>query len=140
MGKKNNSPYMINMKLSTVTKWITFGGIACIIIVNILTNVLTDDFLKKYYSVKPILDILNTIGGTLFSAGIVSILVEISTIKGIVSDALNNVLEGNVPLDSYSNSVLGKINKKIAAKRGNVGIEKIDNSIYCLEPRRVKFL
>ena len=44
MGKKNDSSYMINMKLSIVTKWITFGGIVCIIIVNILTNVLTDDF------------------------------------------------------------------------------------------------
>lgn len=140
MGKKNDSSYMINMKLSTVTKWITFGGISCIIIVNILTNVLDYEFFKKYYWVKPILDILNTIGGTLFSAGIVSILVEISTIKGIVSDALNNVLEGNVPLGSYSNSVLGKINKKIAAKRGNVGVEKIDNSIYCLEPKLIELL
>lgn len=139
---KNGSSdlYTVNMKLSTVTKWITLGGIMCILVVNILDNTLSTDFLKKYYAVKPILDILNTIGGTLFSAGIVSILVEISTLKGLVSDALSRVLQGNVPLDSYSNDILEKLNKKIAAKRGNVNIEKVNNSIYSVEPKLIGLL
>ena len=96
--------------------------------------------MTKYYATKPILDIINSIGSTLFSAGIVSVLVEISTIKGLVSDALSNVLQGNIPLDSYSDTILGKLNKQIASKRGRVNVDKIDNSIYSVEPKLIDVL
>lgn len=128
--------YKITMKLWTATGWIIVGGLLCIIISNVLLNIVAD----KYAAVKPLLDIMCTIGSTLFSAGIVSVLVEISTIKGLVSDALDNVLKGNFSLEAYSNQVLKKINRQIAAKRGNVNIDKIDNSIYSVEPKLVELI
>lgn len=138
--KKKNNPYEVKMKLLTTTIIIIIFGFSCIILSDTLLNVFTNEFLKKYYATKPILDIVNSIGNTLFSAGIVSILVEISTIKGLVSDALNNVLQGNIPLESYSNDILSKINKRIAAKRGSVNVEKIDDSIYSVEPHLIEML
>lgn len=128
------------MNLSTATVILILLGIGFVIISQSLLNVLSEDFLKKYYALEPILNIFNTIGGTLFSAGIVSILVEISTIKSLVSDALENVLHGDIPLESYSAKVLQKINKQIAAKRGCVDSDKIDNSIYSVEPKLVELL
>lgn len=136
-GKKE---YKITMNLSTATVMLICSGLLCIIVVNILLNVISEDFFKKYYATKPILDIFNTIGSTLFSAGIVSVLVEISTIKSLVSDALDNVLQGSFSLDAYSNQVLKKINRQIAAKRGAVNLDKIDNSIYSIEPKLVELL
>lgn len=144
MSKKNNDynkvPLKVNMNLSTTTIIIICLGIVCVIVSNILLNAFTKDFLAKYYVTKPILDIINVIGSTLFSAGVVSILVEISTIKGLVSNALDNVLEGNIPLDSYSNDKLEHINNLIAAKRGNVDQNFIKNSIYSIETKLIDIL
>lgn len=132
--------FNVTMKLSTVTKWLIIGGLLCIIVVNIMMNVISSDVFDNYPILKPFLDIINTIGGTSFSAGIVSVLVEISTIKNLVSDALDSVLQGNFKLDVYSDQVLRKINKQIAAKRGSVAIDKIDDSIYSVEPKLVELL
>lgn len=141
MEKKQNKKILkVNMNLSTTTIIIIILGILCVLVANILINAFPKAFLTKYYATKPILDFVNSIGSTLLSAGIVSILVEISTIKGLVSDALNNVLEGDIPLDSYSNKVLKKINKQIAAKRGDVNVEKINDSIYAVEPKLIDLL
>lgn len=128
------------MNLSTTTIIIISLGILCVLVANILLNAFSEEFLKKYYATKPILDFVNAIGSTLLSAGIVSILVEISTIKGLVSDALDNVLEGDIPLDSYSNSKLEHINNLIAAKRGDVDYNFIKNSIYSIEPKLIGIL
>lgn len=136
----NKKRFEVKMNLSTVTVFLIVMGISLIILANILLNVFTEEFLSKYYATRPILDIANTIGNTLFSAGIVSILVEISTIKGIVLDALNKVLQGNIPLDSYSNDILYKLNKNIAAKRSSVDIEKIGDSIYSMESNLIGLL
>lgn len=136
-GKKQ---YKITMKLSTATIWLIVIGLLFIIVANILLNVFSEAFLAEYHATKPALDIFCTIGSTLFSAGIVSVLVEISTIKNLVSDALYNALQGKFPLDAYSNQVLTKINKQIAARRGAVNIEKIDNSIYSVEPKLIESL
>lgn len=137
---KNKSYYEVKMNLSTTTIILILSGICCIIVANILLNAFSKDFLSKYFATKPILDIVNAIGSTLFSAGIVSVLVEISTIKGLVSDAFDNVLQGNIPFDSYSNKILNKINKQIAAKRGNVSIERVNNSVYSVESKLIELL
>ncbi len=136
--KKSN--FKISMNLSTATIILISMGIVCIISSNILLNVFTDSFFAKYYATKPFLNIVSTIGNTLFSAGIVSVLVEISTIKNLVSNALENVLQGNISLDSYSNKVLKNINRKIAAKRGGIPLEGVDNSIYSVEPKLIDLL
>ncbi len=138
--RRNKKKYEIKMNLSTATIILILLGIGFVIISQALLNVFSEEFLLKYYALEPILNIFNTIGGTLFSAGIVSILVEISTIKNLVSDALQNVLHGDIPFESYSPEVLQKINKQIAAKRGSVSFDKIDNSIYSVEPKLIELL
>lgn len=138
--KKDKSRFKVSINLLTATNILIIAGLVFVVITNILLNVFSENFLSKYYATKPILDIVNAIGSTLLSAGIVSVLVEISTIKGLISDAFNNVLQGNIPLDSYSNKILTKINKQIAAKRGNVAFGSIDDSIYSVEPKLIDLL
>jgi hypothetical protein len=140
MAKENEKKFTIKMKLFTLTIWITIAGVVLIIIGTILLNSFPNEFFKKYFALKPIFDMVVTLGSTLLSAGLVSILVEISTIKGIVSAALKDALDGKFPLEAYSNQVLSKINKRIAAKRGSVGVEKIDDSIYSLEPKLIELV
>lgn len=130
----------ITVTLSTVTKFLVFGGLLLIIVSHILLNVINDDFLKKYFIIKPSLDIVLALGTTLFSAGLVSIIIEISTIKGIVSETFNNILTGDLPLSSYSNDTLMHISKLIAAKCGNVPIDYVSESIYRVEPQLIKML
>lgn len=139
-GKSKRKEFIVKMKLGTVTLWIIVGGLLLVIGANILLNIIKDEVMQTNSWIKPLLDIGNGVGSTLFSAGVVSVLVEISTIKSLVSDALDNVLQGRFPLEAYSPKVLANINKKIAAKRGKVQPEKIDDSIYSVEPKLIELL
>ena len=134
--KKERSNFDITIKLSTATKFMVVLGLFFIII----PNVFSDNLLKKYFILASSLDIVEIIGSTLFSAGVVSVIVEISTIKNLVENALNNVLLGDLPLNSYSDERLKKINESIAAKRGKVDENYIQESIYSLEPRLIGLL
>lgn len=82
---------------------------------------------------------ISAVGTTLASAGMVSIFVEISTIKGIVADALKNVLRCEFPLESYSNDFLKTLTNNIAAQRLKVDEEDVEHSIYnAMEERLLK--
>lgn len=47
MKNESSDLYTVNVKLSTVTKWITLGGIMCILVVNILDKPYLLIFLKN---------------------------------------------------------------------------------------------
>ena len=128
--------FQVTINLFTTTKFMVFGGLTCIVI----PNLVPDNFLLQHVIIATFLEIAEIIGSTLFSAGLVSVLVEISTIKELVKNALNNVFLGDLPLDSYSSERLNEINCSIAAKRGNVDKEFIKKSIYSLEPRLIELL
>ena len=131
---KNNEEFTASIKISTLTQLMVIIGLFGII----LPNYIKIDNVNDWRNI--ILKIFETISSTLFSAGLVSVVVEISTINSIVDKALNKIFKGDVPLESYSNDRLEHINNLIAANRGNVQIDFIPNSIYSVEPQLIDIL
>lgn len=134
MFKKGDNEYDVQVKISTLTKGMVilgFLGITAISLIKFDENIIWQSVLFK---------ILEALFNTLFSAGLVSIVVEISTIKSIVDKALNKIFKGDIPIDSYSNERLEHINNLIAAKRGNVEPNFISDSIYSVEPQLISIL
>ena len=74
------------------------------------------------------------LGTTLLSVGLVSLLVEISTINEIVDKAMKHVLDGDVPVDHYSRSHLTKLKDRMAAQLAEVTETRLKKSAYSLEP------
>lgn len=130
----NNEEFTASIKISTLTKFMVVIGLCGII----FSNYIKIDNINDWRNI--VLKIFETISSTLFSAGLVSVVVEISTINSIVDKALNKIFKGDIPLESYSNERLKHINKLIAAKRGNVQTDFIPNSIYSVEPQLIDIL
>lgn len=61
--------------------------------------------------------VLTSIGTTLVSAGLVSIVLEISDIKDSVSSAINKILQGDFSFKGYKDDKLIEANNKIALTR-----------------------
>ena len=78
------------------------------------------------------------IGLTLFSAGLISALVEMSTITSVVQKALEKLVLGDFPFEKFSNERLAELNKQIAVKRcekEDFKVSQLDKTIYFLEPK-----
>lgn len=86
--KNKNEEFVASIKISTLTKLMVIIGFVGIIFLNGIG-------IDKYDGWKSvILKILEVICNTLFSAGLVSVVVEISTINSIVDKALNKIFKG----------------------------------------------
>lgn len=81
------------------------------------------------------------LGMTILSAGAVSVIVEISSIKSYVKNSIKDILHGNFPFSSYSNEVLKDINIAVAKERCGVGVTKEDlnSSVYEFEPKLLNY-
>lgn len=64
--------------------------------------------------------VVNSIGCTLISAALISLLLEISTIHSFIENAIKNLFTGEVTLDKYTDTELKKISKSIFYKRANI--------------------
>lgn len=78
-------------------------------------------------------NICGNIGMTLFSAGLISLILEVSTIKSVVNAALKDILNCSVPLDAYSDEKLCELNNRIAATRLSVDEKFIKKSVYKMQ-------
>lgn len=78
--------------------------------------------------------ILSVLGTTLFSAGLVSIVLEISDIKDTISRAINKIIQGDFSFEGYSEEKLMEANERIALAR--LGLKQdehsLKNSVYQL--------
>lgn len=124
-GKNNKDSYAATVKVSTITTLMIISGLAMMIIANCLNS-------NNAVWTKTLV-VVDGMGSTLFSAGLVSVIVEISTIRSLVTDAFEKLLKGNIPFDSLSEESLLNLNKKIASSLSGVSIAKIDNTIYKYE-------
>lgn len=61
--------------------------------------------------------VCNSIGCTLMSAGIISLMLEISSIQNLIDQSLRNLLTGQMPLNHYTDEELHNLNQAIASKR-----------------------
>lgn len=128
-NKRNKDEYDATIKVTTITKFMIFIGLMGLII----PQFVDDAFLKNHYILNASIKILNVISSALFSAGLVSIIVEISTIKNLVSDAFNKILTCNFPLDNFNENSLIQLNKEVASKLTGMTEKKLGNTIYHYE-------
>ena len=113
-----------------------YVGMAAIAIIGILLIVITNNPQNDFQR------IVNTVGTTLLAASIVSVILEVSSIKSMVNSSIKAMFEGDISLDGFSNDSLNKLNNKIAAKRSSVQIEgeNMGSTIYACEPKLLDLL
>lgn len=112
------------LKISTITKWMIFGGFIGVIIANFLPG-------NNYCTI--IKSTIETLSTTIFSAGLVSVIVEISTIKNLVSHAFKNLLSGNFALDGLSKEALIRLKESVTLKILDNDNKDLSNTPYKYE-------
>lgn len=131
--KTNAGDIKVQTKLTTVANIMLIFGFLIFVV-----TYLPDQGTKEGYPVLgAIIDAFRNIGLTLFSAGLISVLVEVSTITSVVQKALETLVQGNFPFNKFSNDRLLELNKQIAVKRSeknDLKVEQLEKTIYCLEP------
>lgn len=127
MAKKSNKEnFSASLNLSTITTAMIISGLIGIVI----SKVVSQDFLSNNPFWYVIIQIVEIIGTALFSAGLVSVIVEISTIKNLISDAFKKLLSGNFPLENIPNNSLKLIHKRIAAHLAGIPEKELGNTVY----------
>lgn len=123
----------VKTKLTTVTCLMLIFGLLIFV-----ATYLPDQGTKDGYPVLgAVIDAFRNIALTLLSAGLISALVEISTITSVVQGALERLVQGNFPFDKFSNDRLLELSKQIAVKRSekdDLEVGQLEKTIYCLEP------
>lgn len=129
---KQNSGVKAEVGVSVITKSMVIAGFGVALVCNIpfgeYDNIAWISIAKKF---------LEGVGMTLFSAGLVSVVVEISTISEIVKKALKGILSEKFPYEKLAISRLDEINKQLALHRLDSDILKesdVIDSPYSLEP------
>lgn len=120
--------YSFNFKVSTLTKILIWAGLAAIAVSSISYG-----NYENYVGVVAVKKIIEIIGTTAFSAGLVSIVVEISTISGIVDKAFSRLLNGDFPVDKISKENQKKMKMKIVSEDTKIPVDRLKNTIYRYE-------
>lgn len=136
MSKRNQEEYSATIKVTTITKAMIICGIAGLTI----SYFISTEYLKSHYILSCVIKIVEVISSSLFSAGLVSVIVEISTIKNLVSDAFNKILTCNFPLDNFNNNSLSSLNKEVASKLTGITTKKLGNTIYRYENKLIQMV
>lgn len=126
--KSANDGILFNLKSKTVAKIISGVSFGVIILSEIVKSLVQDKFTIICFN------ILESIGLTLLSVGLISLIMEISTIESVVKKAINNVLSVDFPIESYSESHLNKLKTKISMHCLNCTENDLKKSVYKLEP------
>lgn len=136
-----------NFSLSTKQlSWaLAIGGLIFYFLLTFITGLIPqikteDPFLERSWIEfsRTLVEVLKLLSGVLISSGIISLLLELSTIKDNMLHTykrlVNDILRADFQLDSYSYKVLDDFHIKIIAqKHTKVPIDQIPNSIYSLE-------
>ena len=124
----------IKTTLTTVTRLMLISGLFVFLITYFIDNTV----LIGHPVLSAIREAARNIGLTLFSAGLISALVEMSTITSVVQKALEKLVLGDFPFDKFSNERLAELNKQIAVQRSekdDFKVNQLDKTIYLLEPK-----
>ena len=126
---QNKNGFDLTIKLSTATKIMVVIGLLCIVFSNYLPSI----FPNLPIDSKPIAKITEIIGTSLFSAGLVSVIVEISTIRNIVTNAFKNILSGIFEIDGLNQTALMKLKRDISLKLLGTENKDLTNTPYKYE-------
>ena len=129
MSKRNNEEIQIKTSVSFFTIILLIFSI-----VIYLSSVLPD---WKFNGHVVVMQIVETIGITLFSVGSVSLILEISSIKSFIKNSILELFQGEFPLDSLSNNRLDDLHIKSASLRtvSKMNTDELKKSIYVFEKR-----
>lgn len=135
-NERKNSAKNIEVKttLTSVTRLMLFAGL----FIFLITYFINTTTLAGHPALTALRDAARNIGLTLFSAGLISALVEMSTITSVVQHALEKLVAGDFPFDKFSVERLTELGKQIAVKRSekdDFKINQLDKTIYSLEPK-----
>ena len=121
----------IHIKLSAVF----FALILAIVGILFFLFAKLPDWEFKYNEI--VMTLVGNLGLTFISAGLVSIVLEISTIKNYIEDAIINLTKGDLPLETLSTDSLNNIHLKAAGLRtkDHIGSEELKNTIYIFEEK-----
>lgn len=126
---KLHSKISMNFNSKAISIIITIFGLILLIITSAI------EIGEETATIKLFLfNITSSVGMTLLSAGLVSILMEISTVESVVDKAIRNVFSVDVPLDSYSETHLKKLKDQISSHISKRTPDELKKSVYKLEP------
>lgn len=126
---KNGQKVKVHFSATTIAVIIALFGFILLLITSFDWKTDADWYIVVLYN------ILSCLGTTLLSVGLVSILVELSTIQSVVTKAIKSVYTGDVPLEQYSESHLKKLKNRISAHLLSGTVNKLQKSVYSLEPQ-----
>lgn len=130
-----NEQIEVKASITSFTILLLIGGIFLFLISYLIIT--TPDKSEAPFLVA-LRDVLKNIGLTAFSAGLVSVLVEISTITSVVQKAVEKIVMGNFPFDNFSNVRLTELGKQIAVRRSakeSMTVNQLNKTIYALETK-----
>lgn len=134
--------FRVSLNAKQVIKWLFFGGITLFIGSYILKEsiVIAPADVIYWKLGKHLLLILaaflNLLGGVLVSSGLISLLLEISTIKNFILSVYHSLINANFNFGGYSKEILAKIQKDIVIEKNKslqITKENLDDSVYVLE-------
>ncbi len=135
MTDEKNSSLNLTMKLSTATTWMVIIGL----IIICLSKIFQDFKVEGWFWVL-LIDILEPLGTTVLSAGLVSVLVEISTIRNLVAYAFKKILSGNLDLKGLNYKTLDNAKKNIAGNMLNLNNRELANTPYKYEEKLLELV
>ena len=144
-GKFESIKFIFNK--NAITKILIIGGIVIYILSRIFMDVIpdvqpADSMVNKVlkYICHVLFDVLKVLAGVAISSGVISLLLEISTMKATVLDVnrslMDNILNADFDLQNYSTDVLDRLHKNIVIckNQNKISLEMLENSIYTVEP------
>lgn len=123
----------VSLNIGSITKWMIVGGILLIILAYIPFGKL-----DKNSIIIALKGVFQSLGTTVFSAGLVSVVLEISTVSEVVKKAVDEIISEKFPYNNFSKDRLEEINKQIAFLRLDekelLSEKDMDDSPYNMEP------
>ncbi len=137
--KANSEKIDATLSVSFLTKLLLFVGIALFALSFIDLESSQYEILQKI--ADPFESITRNLGLTCLSAGLVSVLVEVSTITNVVKASVDKIVRGDFPFENFSLDRLNEVNKQLVVKRSCVDgmtVNDLNNSVYVLENELLK--
>lgn len=130
----------INLKVTELTIILVLAGLCCSAISIVDESKLSwiPGNLGHY-----IIELSKRVYGIFLSSGIVSVIVEISSIKTIVEKGIKELIEGDFPMDKFSSESINKfhsLSTKYRCENPSDFPDNIDDTVYSLEKNLLDLL
>lgn len=126
--------------ITLVTFLLIIIGLGLSIIANIDPN---KDNVKNIWFAEHLIKWSKNLYGLFLSSGIVSVIVEVSSIKTVVEKGMMNLIEGDFPMKNFSKETIKKfhlLSAKYITEKPNKFPKDIKKSVYSIEDKLIDLL